>query len=112
MWKPPSSTCGNFLRIPLKKTAAYIQTQENLREINLSNKGRKAVARKMKKACRTRWLSLDHSLSSVYEDIELLLQTVSKLKTDPNAIGLLKMKNTKYIGAIYILKCLLPCKQN
>ena len=63
------------------------------------------MARKMKKACRTRWLSLDHSL---YEDIELLLQTVSKLKTDPIAIGLLKMKNTKYIGAIYILKCLLP----
>ena len=88
---------------------AYIQTQENLREINFSNKGRKAVARKMKKACRTRWLSLDHSLSSVYADIELLLQTVSNVNTDPIAIGLLeKVKNTKYIGAIFILMWLLP----
>ena len=66
------------------------------------------MARKMKKACRTRWLSLDHSLPSVYEDIELLLQTVSIVNTDPIAIGLLKkMKNTNYIGAIYILKWLL-----
>ena len=94
-----------FFENSSKKTAAYIQTQENLREINLSKKGRKTVARKMKKVCRRRWPSLDHSL---YEDTELLLQTVSKLKTDPIAIGLLKMKNTKYIGAIYILKCLLP----
>ena len=84
-----------FVENSSKKTAAYIQTQENLREINLSNKGRKEVAKKMKKACRTRWLSFDHSLSWVYEDIQLLLQTVSKLKTDPTATGLLKMKNTK-----------------
>ena len=43
-----------FFENSSKKTAAYIQTQENLREINLSKKGRKTVARKMKKVCRTR----------------------------------------------------------
>ena len=66
------------------------------------------MARKMKKACRTRWLSLDNSVSSVYEDIEPLLKTVNNFNTDPIAIGLLKKtKNTKFIGAIYILKWVL-----
>ena len=63
----------------------------------------------MKKACRTKWLSLDNSVSSVYEDIEPLLKTVNNFNTDPIAIGLLKkMKNTKFFGAIYILKWVLP----
>ena len=66
------------------------------------------MATKMKKACRTRWLSLDNSVSSVYEDIEPLLKTVNNFNTDRIAIGLLKkMKNIKFIGAIYILKWIL-----
>ena len=42
-------------------------------------------------------------------DIEPLLQTVRNFSTGPIAVGLLeKTKNTKFIGAIYILKWVLP----
>ena len=63
--------------------------KENLREIYVSNKGIKAVAGKSKRACRTRWLSLDNSVSMVYEDIVPLLETVN-FNTDPIATGFLK----------------------
>ena len=51
---------------------------------------------------------LDNSVSTVYEDIEPLLQIVNNLNTDPIAIELLKkMKNIKFIEAIDILKWVL-----
>ena len=52
-----------------EKTAAYIKIQESLRGISLSNKGRKAVARKMKKACRTRWLREDSQIDFVTRNV-------------------------------------------
>ena len=70
------------------------------------------VAKKLKKACDTRRLSFNSAIQSLYSDLGSVLQTLKQLKQDPDqpaAYGLLKKINkVKFIGAVYILKCILP----
>ena len=70
------------------------------------------VAKKLKKACDTRWLSFNSAIQSLYADLVAVLQTLKHLKQDPDqpaAYGLLKKINkVKFIGAVYILKWILP----
>lgn len=66
------------------------------------------VAKKLQKACDTRWLSLSSAIQSLYTDLVAVLQTMKQLKQvpgQPAAYGLLKKINkVKFIGAVYILK--------
>ena len=95
-----------------KPTATYLKMQESTKNLTLRLEGRKQVAKKLKKACRTRWLSLDKSVEAVFTDFYTIIQTLEQLKTEPTgsaADGLLKrMKNVKFIGTIYILHDVLP----
>ena len=102
----------NFENSP-KRLACYLKVQEQLKHLQLSNeKSRKMVAKKLKKACDTRWLSFNSAIQSLYADLVAVLQTVKQLKQDPGqpaAYGLLKKINkVKFIGAVYILKWILP----
>ena len=97
----------------LKRLACYLKVQEQLKNLQLSNeKSRKMVAKKLKKACDTRWLSFNGAIQSLYADLVTVLQTLKQLKQDPGqpaAYGLLKKINkVKFIGAVYILKWILP----
>ena len=68
------------------------------------------VAKKLKKACDTRWPSFSSAIQSLYADLVAVLQTLKPLKQDPGqpaAYGLLKKIN-KFIGAVYILMRVLP----
>ena len=96
-----------------KRLARYLNVQEQLKNLQLSNeKSRKMVAKKLKKACDTRWLSFSSAIQSLYADLVAVLQTLKQLKKDPGqpaAYGLLKKINkVKFIGAVYILKWILP----
>ena len=54
------------------------------------------VAKKLKKACDTRWLSFNSAIQSLYADLVAVLQTLKQLKQDPGqpaAYGLLKKIN-------------------
>ena len=86
--------------------------QESTKNLTLNSAGRKQVAKKLKKACRTRWLSLDKSVEAVFTDFCAIIETLEQLKTEPTgsaADGLLKrMKKVKFIGTIYILHDVLP----
>ena len=90
-----------------KCTATYLKVQESTKNLTLNSAGRKQVAKKLKKACRTRWLSLDKSVEAVFTDFCAVIETLEQLKTEPTgsaADGLLKrMKKMKFIGTIYIL---------
>ena len=72
------------------------------------------VAKKLKKACDTRGLSFSRAIQSLYAHLVAVLQTLKQLKQDPGkpvAYGLLKKINkVKFIGAVYILKCVLRAK--
>ena len=93
-----------------QRMAAYLKMQTELKSIRLNRKTVKRVVKRLKKACRTRWLSLEASVKAVKDDYEAVLQTLSKFEnTDATASGLLKkMRSLKFIGAIYILNTLLP----
>ena len=93
-----------------KKMAIYLKTQKELKNITMGDKAQKVVSKRLKKACRTRWLSLESSVKAVFSEYEVILHTLSKLeKDDAAACGLLKkMKGLKFLGAIYILNDILP----
>ncbi|XP_060575685.1 zinc finger protein 862-like isoform X2 [Ruditapes philippinarum] len=93
-----------------KQMAAYIKMQTVLKSIYLDKQGTKTVTRRLKKACRTRWLSLDASVTAVKKDFEPILQTLAMIQeTQATAHGLLrKMKNLKFYGTIYVLSDILP----
>ena len=93
-----------------KRTAMYLKVQINLKSLVLSDKSKKVLAKKMKKACHTRWLSFDAATRAIHDDYLAILHTLRELKdNDAIACGLLsKVESSKSIGTIYILKEILP----
>ena len=81
-----------------------------LSSIILNKAANREVARKLKKACCTMWLSLDASFSAARHDFEALLQTLALFEEhDATAHGLLrKIRCLKFLGDVYILHDVLP----
>ena len=91
-----------------KRTSIFMKVQTELKDVALTERAKKIVGKKIRKACRTRWLSLEQN--SVFETYAALLHTFQELKKDALAVGLLtKMKTVKFLGTIYILKEVVPC---
>ena len=94
-----------------KRSAKYLKMQLSYKKAtNISSQAEKIVVRKVRKSCRTRWLSLDRAVEGVYLDFVPLLLTLHELEErDAIACGLLKrMKSLKFVGGIYILREILP----
>ena len=93
-----------------KRTSIFMKVQTELKDVALTERAKKIVGKKIRKACRTRWLFLEQSVNSVFETYTALLHTFQELKKDALAVGLLKkMKTVKFLGTIYILKEVVPC---
>lgn len=59
----------------------FTKTQAEMKELTLStDKARRQVTRRLKKACTTRSLSFDASVKAVYSDYPVLLHTLNSLK--------------------------------
>ena len=94
-----------------KRMAIYLKVQQEVKSFDLSKKSRKVITKKFKKACQTRWLSLDHAVEAIFDDLEALMHTLGLLESDATACGLLKKihcPNCKFVGCVYILKHILP----
>ena len=81
--------------------------------MTLSNKRQKKIVKKMKKACRTRWLSLHPGANAVFDEYKGLVKTLQKIQPDRSsgslATGLLqKIKDHEFLGTLYLLKFMLP----
>ena len=87
-----------FAKSP-KQTALLVRAQEWWRKMKLLEKARSVVAKKVRKACRTRWLVTSNAVDGVYEDFVPIIQTIN-LCCPKWAL--------KFIGTIYILKAVLP----
>ena len=62
----------------------------------------------MKKACQTRWLSFDASVTAALQSYEAILLSLQEID-DATAIGLIsKLKQVKFIGTLYNLNAILP----
>ena len=93
-----------------KRTSISMKVQTELKNVALTERTNKIVGKKIRKACRTRWLSLEQSVNSLFETYAALLHTLQELEKDALAVGLLKkIKTVKFLGTIYILKEVVPC---
>ena len=98
-----------------KKTSIFLKVQLHMNDITLTNKNSKRkVAKKLKKACQTRWLSFNSAVQSAWESFPAIIQFLLKLKDDdPTCQGLLvQMNNVRFLSCLYILKHVLPHLDN
>ena len=83
-----------FFKNSPKRLKTYIKTTLEARNFHhMSKLQKKKLVRKVKKAVRTRWLSLQASVYSVYQEYVGLthtLQSIKDLRSGPVAKGLLK----------------------
>lgn len=92
-----------------KRLAAFLKVQQNLKQAQVSNKAEKILLRRLKKACTTRWLSFENSVSSLKKEYHSVLLTLQMFLDDAAATGLLsKLRQEKFLGAVYILNEILP----
>ena len=83
-----------------------MKVQTELKDVALTERAKKIVGKKIRKACRTHWLSLEQSVNSVFETYAALRHTFQELKKDAL---LKKMKTVKFLRTIYVLKEVVPC---
>ena len=93
-----------------KKMACFLKCQIELKKVQLNHteKTKKLLTKRLKKACQTRWLSFDASVTAALQSYEAILLSLQEID-DATAIGLIsKLKQVKFIGALYILNAILP----
>ena len=94
-----------FFEYSQKRLNNFIKIQTELHNITLAGQTKQAVAKKVRKACRTCWLSLEQSVQSAYKSYIALLHTFQVLQADALALGLYKkIKTPKFLGTLFILK--------
>ena len=91
-----------------KKTAIFLKVPLEVSEITLSNKNsKKKIAKKLKEACQTRWLSFNAAVQSAWESFSAIIQFLVKIKDeDPTYQSLLVQMNN--VCFLYILKHVIP----
>ena len=77
-----------------KRLAVLLKMQINIKKcsLQLREKSKQLLVKRMKKACSTRWLSFDRSVAALYQEYEAVLHTLKALDEDgcATALGLLK----------------------
>ena len=104
---------GPFSKTRQNRSAAYAKAAMAAKALEVQNdKSKKIIAKKVKKACRTRWLSTDLAIRGVFEDFVALTQTLrlyKELENNSTAIGLLnQIGNIKFLSVVYLLHEVLP----
>ena len=104
-----------FFKNSSKRLKMYVKTTLKCKQFDsLSNKRKKNIVKKVKKACRTRWLSLHAGVDATYEEYEGLVRSLEKIRDTDKAsgslaVGLLKkIRNYEFLGTLYLLKHMLP----
>ena len=92
-----------------KHLKIYIKTATECRDFEkLLKREKKPVIHTMKKAVRTRWLSMDAGVEALYKEFVRFTRALRAMK-DSAADGLLKkIDNVRFIGTFYILREVLP----
>ena len=93
-----------------QKMAVFMKTQLNLCNLQLLPNVKSKTAKKIKKACKTRWLSTDSAIKSAVENYPAIIQTLLKLEEKcATSAGLLRHMNTpKFLSTLYLLHAVLP----
>ena len=75
--------------------ATYLKVQQDIKALDLSQKGKRVVAKKLKKACKTMWLSFDSAVETIFDELEAVMKILTILESNATAVSLLK-KNFKF----------------
>ena len=89
--------------------ACFLKCQMELKkfQLNHTEKAKKQLTKRLKKACQTRWLSFEASVTAGPQSYEAILLSLQEID-DATAIGLIsKLKQVKFIWALYILNAIL-----
>lgn len=103
-----------FFKNSSKRLHIYIKIALKSKQFDtLTPKRRKAIVKRMKKACRTRWLSLHAGVDAAWEEFPGLIAALKHLQSDrasgPKATGILsKINNYEFLGTLCLLKNMLP----
>lgn len=103
-----------FYKNSPKRLKEYMKCCMKFKDLDTSTKNGKKVVKRMKKACRTRWLSLGAGVEAAYEEYEGIITSLREIekndkKSSSLATGLLKkVLNYEFIGSLYLLKFMLP----
>ena len=108
------TTLWKLFEYSSKKMAVFIKTQASLLDMDLLPNVTKKTAKRLKKACKTRWLSTEASIKSAVENYAVIIQAL--LKIEANCVvssGLLgKCNNAKYRSTLFILNDVFPILAN
>ena len=88
-----------------------MQIDNKKRSLQLREKSKQILVKRMKKSCSTRWLIFDRSVAALYQEYETVLYTLKALDEDgcATAHGLFnRIKEGKFLGVLSILKDVLP----
>ena len=92
-------------------TPWWLLDNSNKKTALLPNKNsRKKVAKKLKRACQTRWLSFNSAVQSAWESFPAIVQFLMKMKDDDATCqGLLvQMNKVRFLVSLYVLQHVLP----
>ena len=102
-----------FLKNSPKRLKTYIKTTLEARNSDqMSKRQKKKLVRKVKKAVRTRWLSLQASVYSVYQEYVWTNPYSSEYKRSTIRPSCKKapkkIDSREFLGTLYLLKFMLP----
>ena len=69
------------------------------------------MAKCFKKACRTKWLSIEKAIDGAFDNFEALSLTLRTMKEEDDALatGLLnQIANLNFLSTVYVLHAVLP----
>ena len=76
--------------------------------MNHTEKTKKLLAKCLKKACQTRWLRFDASVTAALQSYEAIVLSLQEID-DATATGLIsRLRKVKFIGTLYILHAIPP----
>lgn len=103
----------SFFKNSSERSASYAKAAVAAKSLLVTSKeGKRVVAKKLKKACRTRWLSTEMAIQGIFQDFVPLTQTLRVFKEpkgDSTATGLLQqIANIKFLSVVYLMHEVLP----
>lgn len=97
----------SFFDHSAKKSAVYAKAVLAVKQLSVSNRGKKKLRKRFQKVCRSRWLLTEQAIEAVCEDYEAFLQTLQVFKEGGvvTATGLLQQTSKlKFLGTVYLLQ--------
>lgn len=93
----------SFFDNSAKKSTAYATAVLAVKQLSVSNRGKKKLRKRFQKACRSQWLSTEKAIEGVYEDYESFLQTLPEFSKKMEMQLLQQTSNFKFLGTVYLL---------